>query len=368
MKGHNLILLVIIALLLLPTTIFAEETQLEVQEKEIEEAEEEYLQVYRVESGDNLYSLASEFETSIDELISLNPIEKPDHLLEGQVMVVPGRVTEEYTIESGDTLSQIAEDYEVDMDMLAEYNNLKDEDILISGQTLEIPLTHPSYEMNDGYSNWYPQNNWENLYNFGEEADKQIALTFDDGPDDYYTDEVLDILDEYQIPSTFYFVGNQIENYPEVVERTDSEGHEIGNHSWDHSNFLDLESEEIEEQVLKTEEAIKEITGNRTATFRPPYGALDTQGIAQLAEMDYNVINWSVDSWDWLDKHPDLFHINVLPNVDSGSIILMHSYSSGEDDNRDHLLEALPELIETLKSQGYEFVTVSELLNVNSYK
>ncbi len=328
-------------------------------------------QVHRIEQGETLYQIVQEYETSVEDLVKQNPIHDLDHIEPGQVLIVPGDLTDEYIVENGDTMTKISQELDLDIDELAEFNELDDVDLIHPGQSFKYPVEHRSRE-NGSQGGYNYTDNYENLFyrdidNTGRE-NKKIALTFDDGPDDYYTDEVIDILDNYQIPANFYFIGEKVTEYPEVVIRAYKEGHEIGNHSWSHANFRDLDEDELLDELSKTEEEIYQLTGELTAQFRPPYGAIDYEDLPILYEQGYDVVNWSVDTRDWLDKHPDLFHLNTIPYVDDGDIVLMHSASGGDSGSRKHMLTALPEMIHTLQSQGYKFVTVSELIDENPYQ
>ncbi|WP_067729624.1 polysaccharide deacetylase family protein [Oceanobacillus damuensis] len=192
----------------------------------------------------------------------------------------------------------------------------------------------------------------------------KIALTFDDGPDPRFTDDVLDVLDQYNVPGTFFVMGSRAIAYPEIVERMNNEGHVIGNHTYFHPNLVeegDLAT--LEREVTRTEDVLNDIIGYRTSLFRPPYGFLYDELVEKLAEMQYLVIGWSVDALDWEEDPPEVIASNVLDNVQPGAIILMHDGADWDGD-RSNTIESLDQIIPILQEQGYEFVTVPELLNV----
>ncbi|KGA98939.1 chitooligosaccharide deacetylase [Alkalihalobacillus alcalophilus ATCC 27647 = CGMCC 1.3604] len=198
----------------------------------------------------------------------------------------------------------------------------------------------------------------------GPTDQNRIALTFDDGPDARFTEDVLDVLNQYNVPATFFLLGSRAVAYPEIVTRIQNEGHVIANHTYFHPNLVDeSDIETLEREVSRTEDALNDIIGYRTSLFRPPYGFLYNELVEKLAEMQYLVIGWSVDSLDWQEDPPETIAANVLDNVQPGAIILMHDGADWDGD-RTNTIESLHQIIPALQEQGYEFVTVPELLNV----
>ena len=198
----------------------------------------------------------------------------------------------------------------------------------------------------------------------GTSDQNQIALTFDDGPDPRFTNEILDVLNQYDVPATFFLLGSRAAAYPEIVTRIQNEGHVIGNHTYFHPNLVDeADIAMLEQEVIRTEDELYDIIGYRTHLFRPPYGFLYDELVEQLAKMNYSISGWSVDSLDWQEDPPEIIASNVLDNMHPGAIILMHD-GAEQDGDRTNIIEALHQIIPTLQEQGYEFVTVSELLNI----
>jgi peptidoglycan-N-acetylglucosamine deacetylase len=198
----------------------------------------------------------------------------------------------------------------------------------------------------------------------GPSDQKRVALTFDDGPDQRFTNDILDVLNQYNVPATFFLLGSRAVAYPEIVTRIKDEGHVIGNHTYFHPNLVvESDLETLEREVIRTEDALNSIIGYRTKLFRPPYGFLYNELVEKLAELDYSVIGWSVDSLDWQEDPPEVIASNVLDNVQPGAIILMHDGADWDGD-RTNTIESLHQIIPTLQEQGYEFVTVPELLNI----
>lgn len=181
---------------------------------------------------------------------------------------------------------------------------------------------------------------------------KYIALTFDDGPKAETTNQLLDILAAQQVKATFFMLGNNASQYPEVVKRAASEGHEIGSHSNVHNNLRAMAPEAIKEDIHAADKSIYLAGGQLPKILRPPYGAINTQGAEVI---DKAIIQWNVDSQDWKLKNAPLVIQHVLQTVQPGSIILMHDiYQS--------TIDAVTPIIEQLRAQGYEFVTVDQLL------
>jgi peptidoglycan-N-acetylglucosamine deacetylase len=192
---------------------------------------------------------------------------------------------------------------------------------------------------------------------------KVIALTFDDGPSPNITPQILDILKEHKIKATFFVIGNNLNNFPELGQRLVAEGNAIGNHTWHHWRRLMNEFTATHE-IEDTATLIYETTGVRTSLFRPPNGFL-YNGLVDYAQKRKDaVILWSVDSNDWRGQKVSVEHIveKVLEKVQPGAIILMHD--GGGD--RSHTVQALPKIIDEITQRGYEFVTVPELLQMGS--
>lgn len=181
-----------------------------------------------------------------------------------------------------------------------------------------------------------------------------IALTFDDGPNPCYTPQVLDVLYHYQVPATFFVVGEKAEKNEKLIQEMYKSGHEIELHSFSHQDLRTLECLEIQNEFRKTEEKIKAIIPEYSAKhFRPPYGKYteDTENTVGLP-----MVLWTVDSGDW--KSPDTGKIidTVLNSVQDGGIIIFH------DDN-EQTVKALEQLIPELKEQEFQFTTVDRLEN-----
>ncbi len=191
-----------------------------------------------------------------------------------------------------------------------------------------------------------------------------VALTFDDGPDDQYTPQILDILKRHGVKGTFFFIGTNIRKHPDVVKRAHEEGHLIASHGYTHANFANLEVDEIEDSLQRSTQVIEEVTGESNRLFRPPYAALNSRAIEAIEDAGYKIILWNVDSLDWKSLPEEEVMGNVLPAVSSGSIVLQHS-SGGPGQDLSGTVQALDQIIEVLSHQGYEMVTVDRLLELD---
>lgn len=180
----------------------------------------------------------------------------------------------------------------------------------------------------------------------------KIAITFDDGPHPYYTEQLLDGLQERNVPATFFVTGKQAEAYPELVKRMQDEGHLIGNHTYSHIQLGKGNRKIYIEELVKTNEVIKEITGEETQYVRPPYGSWDKSIEAELTMFP---VLWTIDPLDWCSDNVSCIVQKVIAKAGENDIILMH-------DQYKTTVTAAFEIIDELKAQGYEFVTVDEIL------
>ncbi len=191
-------------------------------------------------------------------------------------------------------------------------------------------------------------------------SQKVIALTVDDGPWPETTEQMLDIFKENDIKATFFWIGKSLETSPDIARRVVAQGHAIGNHTWHHW-YDPMDAATAASEIDRTAKLIYETTGVKTTYFRPPGGVL-TNGLAKYAkEQNYSVVMWSVTSADTDSRaQPEAFVENVLKNAKPGAIVLMHD--GGGD--RSRTIKALPEMIAGLKKEGYRFVTIPELLEM----
>ena len=181
---------------------------------------------------------------------------------------------------------------------------------------------------------------------------KQIAITFDDGPNPNYTQKLLEGLKKRGVKATFFVLGEEVEQYPDILEEIYEDGHLIGVHSYEHVNFGQIGDEAAIEQIEKTQEAIYEVTGEYAGYIRPPYGCWKKELDTKVPMIE---VLWDVDPLDWATTDADTVVQRILENTEEGSIILLHDASQSS-------VQAALTVIDVLTKQGYEFVTVEELL------
>jgi len=188
--------------------------------------------------------------------------------------------------------------------------------------------------------------------------EKKIALTFDISWGEVRTEPILDILKEKKLTkATFFLSSPWSQRHPEIVKRIVKDGYEVGSHGHKHENYSKYSEEEIRSQIGKAHTLLSELTGKKINLIRMPNGDFDKRVLRIANEMGYTVIQWDTDSKDWTNPGPDQIVKNVVTKAHPGDIILMHASDSCK---QTHI--ALPEIIDKLRAEGYEFVTVSELM------
>lgn len=181
---------------------------------------------------------------------------------------------------------------------------------------------------------------------------KRIALTFDDGPHPIYTPQMLELLKEEQVPATFFLLGENVELYGDVVKEIAKEGHLIGNHTYHHVQITSLSLEEACKEIQETSDLIEELTGTGTEYVRPPFGTWNEELEERLNLIP---VMWSIDTKDWTTQNVDWIVRETVKHAEDHDIILMHdSYQSTVD--------AVKRVIEQLEAEGFEFVTVDEII------
>ena len=187
-------------------------------------------------------------------------------------------------------------------------------------------------------------------------AGPYVALTFDDGPHASNTPRLLDILRNRNVKATFYVIGKNVDLYPGIVRRTVAEGHEIGNHTYNHPKLSSMGMGAVNSELKRTENAVVRACGIAPKTMRPPYGALlQNQRQCIYDSFGYPTIMWSVDPLDWRRPGVSVVTSRILSGTTQGGIILLHDLHSSS-------VDAVPGVIDGLLRKGYRFVTVSQLL------
>lgn len=215
--------------------------------------------------------------------------------------------------------------------------------------SVEVPMADLHKYINESYLKG------EDLDKYKEYVKKRdrkaVALTFDDGPNPQTTPVALELLKKYKAKGTFFMVGHAVEGNEDLVKRVVAEGHQLGNHSWDHPVLTSISLEKAKKQINDTTEALKKASGQDVHIMRPPYGAIN--GAIQAA-VDQSFILWDVDTLDWKNRNTASI-MKEVRKAQPGSIILMH-------DIHQTSIDALPSILQYLTEQGFEMVTVEELM------
>ncbi|XID95759.1 polysaccharide deacetylase family protein [Paenibacillaceae bacterium WGS1546] len=196
---------------------------------------------------------------------------------------------------------------------------------------------------------------------------RKVALTFDDVPDPRFTPQVLDVLKEKGVKATFFVVGSRAKKHPELVSRMRREGHNVGNHSYNHPDFSKLSLREVREQIRRAEAVISGILGFKPRLVRPPYGEVVPEQLEWAREQGYTMVNWDVDSADWRQLSAEAVFRNVTRSVRPGSVVLMHA-GGGTGQNLAGTVKALPDIVDWLRARHFEPVTLTELLGIPEEK
>ncbi|KHE68074.1 polysaccharide deacetylase family protein [Halobacillus sp. BBL2006] len=224
-----------------------------------------------------------------------------------------------------------------------------------------IPI-HSSLAKNEKHSRFFYEEKGEAIWEIPTSR-KVVAITFDDGPSSEYTPRILSLLDKYKAKATFFVVGSRVVENPEIVKNIVSSGHELANHTYSHPNFNGLPPEKMKEEMDKTYQSIKEIAHTRPKLFRPPGGYYNDPIVETANDQGYTVVLWSwhQDTFDWRNPGVNSIVNKVLRKTRNGDIILFHDFGG----DRTQTIQALEQILPELKKRGYEFITVSELVQLS---
>jgi len=195
--------------------------------------------------------------------------------------------------------------------------------------------------------------------------EKVVAFTFDDGPNEIYTPQLLDIFAREEVKATFFLLGEHVEKYPEIVKRIHSEGHEIGNHSFSHS-FLPLYTKSyVKRQIESTSALLEKTVGLTPSYFRPPMGLFTPSVLDAISESGMTAVVGEVYPRDPYNPGTDKIVERVLSRIEPGSIIILHDSGTFGKIDRSQTIAAVPIIIDRLRDRGYRFLTVGELMKLN---
>lgn len=198
----------------------------------------------------------------------------------------------------------------------------------------------------------------------GSGAKKQIALTFDDGPYPPYTQKLLQVLAAKNVHATFFMVGENAARYPEIVRLVQSQGHQIALHAGYHQDLLKLSAPQLKENIAYGKRTLEQLTGQPVRYMRPPHGFKDWQIMHAMQSAGLQAVNWSVIPRDWTNPGTEQIVSRVCNNSEPGAIVLLHDGDSPKQTApREQTVAATAQIIDRLQTEGYEFVTIEELVH-----
>ena len=196
----------------------------------------------------------------------------------------------------------------------------------------------------------------------GDVSEKEIALSFDDGPNQEYTPQVLSTLAQHHAPATFFVIGKNIQGNESVLKQIDADGHSIGNHSYTHSFFVDFKSlQGFKHELNRTADSVFNVIGKRMKLFRPPFG-VTTPNLAEASSLlNYSIIGWTIRSFDTTSDSAQTIARRVQAQIKPGAIILFH-------DTSDKTIQVLKQTLNFAQENGYKIVSIERLLQIKAYE
>ncbi len=201
----------------------------------------------------------------------------------------------------------------------------------------------------------------------GPQEGRRITLTFDDGPAEQFTAQILDILRDHKVPATFFVCGKNVEDHPDLLRRIVADGHEVGNHTYSHPYLFFKSRRRIAAEIDRTQKIIEGVVGFRPSIFRPPYGSRWFGVVPTLQERRMHLIMWSAAGYDWKNKADGITE-SALRELKPGAVILLHDGHETRPTpqiDRSPTVEALPSLIKQARARGYTFVPLKDFLPSN---
>ncbi|MDT8071071.1 MAG: polysaccharide deacetylase family protein [Terriglobia bacterium] len=197
---------------------------------------------------------------------------------------------------------------------------------------------------------------------------KQLALTYDDGPNDPYTGQLLDVLAKANVKATFFLIGRYVKQGPDIVRRVVEAGHAIGNHTWNHPNLIWCSPAETRRQLADTQKAVEDACGITPTLFRPPFGGRRPGTFQAARAMGLEPIMWRVTCYDWSAKSNESIEQKAHAQIRGGDVILLHDGSHvAFGISRAHTVKATENLVREYSEKGYEFVSVPEMMGARAH-
>jgi peptidoglycan/xylan/chitin deacetylase (PgdA/CDA1 family) len=215
-----------------------------------------------------------------------------------------------------------------------------------------------------GYQSMAPTGQWYGATFTGlPRGSKKLALTYDDGPNDPHTLRLLEVLAKHEVRATFFLIGRYVQQRPDIVRELVKAGHVIGNHTFTHPNLIFSSAVQVRTQILECKRAIEDAVGEHSDLFRPPFGGRRPASLRVVRELGLKPVMWSVTGWDWEAPPAEQIERKVAKQVRGGDVILLHDGGhKGMGADRAQTVLATDRLIGRSKAEGYEFVTVPEMM------
>lgn len=197
----------------------------------------------------------------------------------------------------------------------------------------------------------------------GRPRSRDIALTYDDGPNDPWTLRLLDVLDRHAVKATFFLLGKFVAEKPGIARELVARGHELGIHTWDHPNLIFASPSEVRSQLERTQSIIFDTAGYRCALMRPPFGARTPITLRTIRHLGLTPVMWNVTCYDWKPTTPERIMARVERQRRGGDVILLHDggyLKMGAD--RSHSVEATELMVRKYQEDGHQFTTVSQMM------
>jgi peptidoglycan/xylan/chitin deacetylase (PgdA/CDA1 family) len=215
-----------------------------------------------------------------------------------------------------------------------------------------------------GYQSMAPTGQWYGRAFIGlPRGSKQLALTYDDGPNDPYTLRLLDVLARHDVKATFFMIGRYVQQHPEIAQAVAQAGHVIGNHTYTHPNLIFSSGPQTRAQIEQCQEALRQAVGGHSHLFRPPFGGRNPATLRLARSLGLEPVMWNVTGWDWNAPSAEYIENRVHRHICGGNVILLHDgghQRMGVD--RSYTVSATDSLITRYRAEGYEFVTVPEMM------
>jgi peptidoglycan/xylan/chitin deacetylase (PgdA/CDA1 family) len=215
-----------------------------------------------------------------------------------------------------------------------------------------------------GYQSMSPTGQWYGRTFIGlRRPSRQIALTFDDGPNDPYTPQLLEVLARHNVKATFFMLGQYVQKRPDLARLVADAGHVIGNHTFSHPNLIFLRTNHVRREIEDCKRAISDAVGPHSSLFRPPFGGRRPASLRTARSLGLEPIMWNVTGWDWKAPSAEFIEQKITSRVRGGSVILLHDGGHerlGVD--RSKTVVATDRIISRYKAEGYEFVAIPQMM------